>query len=98
MTTDRFEEMARQVINSFCWEDHNFDFLPSDTDKDWVNKIASALRTAHSEGVREGMLKAAEIANTKILVFKGKWITNDVREFREQIAKAIRSQAERKEG
>jgi len=43
---------------------------------------------------KETYLECAEIVGRKVMFFKGDWITNDVREFREQLAEAIRAKME----
>ena len=69
-----------------------FDIDPSETRPEYIRKDASdaAIAAARAEGVREGMLKAAEIASA--FASEGKWADGFI--MAADIAAAIRAAAE----
>lgn len=50
---------------------------------------ADDILEVYNKGFNDAVEECKKVAETKIMVFKGSWITNDVREFREQIAEQI---------
>ena len=70
-----------------------FDIDPSETRPEYICKDASdaAIAAARAEGVREGMLKAAEIAGGMII---NSYRADGVVEYRDFVAAAIRAAAE----
>ena len=69
-----------------------FDIDPSETRPEYIRKDASdaAISAARAEGVREGMLKAADIASA--FASEGKWADGFI--MAADIAAAIRAAAE----
>ena len=70
-----------------------FDIDPSETRPEYIRKDASdaAIAAAWAEGVREGMLKAAEIAGGMLI---NSYRADGVVEYRDFVAAAIRAAAE----
>ena len=70
-----------------------FDIDPSETRPEYICKDASdaAIAAARAEGVREGMLKAAEIAGGMLI---NSYRADGVVEYRDFVAAAIRAAAE----